>query len=162
MRPQRTRTTKPRRRLNGSSRRKTRSAILRRQADQWGETFNEHGRALTSSYICNLEKDFALYTEKKATKKTKQELLSLSFKELYTRDQLRLTYYGPLSLYSPEHILLFIRACADARLCKTSTSSTSLPPCARFYLRTFANSEPSPPFARISSICTYHSYRGMY
>ena len=77
MRPQRTRTAKPRRRLNGSSRRKARSAILRRQADQWGETFNEHDRALTSSYICNLENDFALYTDEKRPQKRQNENYSV-------------------------------------------------------------------------------------
>ena len=42
-RPQRNRNSMPRRRPNGSSIRKTRTAILRRQADQWGETVNDHG-----------------------------------------------------------------------------------------------------------------------
>ena len=139
-----------------------------------GRDFNEHGRALTSSYICNLEKDFASYTDKRPQKRQNKNYSVYRSKNCthatnFTRlimDPYRSTHMST-SYYSSEPVLML----ASARnypsysfyglMARTSTSCTSLPPYAISYLRTYANSEPTPPSARTSSIYTYHSYRGM-
>ena len=92
--------------------------MLRSQAEQWGEDFSTHGRTLTAAYNRNLEKDYAKYSRRKATLKQKQDALSVAFKELYTNDQLSMRIMGPVHLYAPLHVLLFIKAMSDHRICK--------------------------------------------
>ena len=45
--------------------------------------------------------------------------LGLTFKELYRSEQLRMGVTGPIDIHAATHTLLFLRGCAEPRVCKT-------------------------------------------
>ena len=84
-----------------------------------GADVSEHARSLTASRITNLTSIFSKYTRRNVTAKHVQSLLSLSFKELYRREQLQLKLIGPIFIYARPQLLLYLRACVDHKLART-------------------------------------------
>ena len=53
-----------------------------------------------------------------ATARSVRSELSLTFKEIYRAEQLRMGLLGPIFIYAAAHTLSFLRGCADHRACK--------------------------------------------
>ena len=56
--------------------------------------------------------------EKKQTEKTIRIQLALSFKDLYNHFRYSNNIFGPVSVYSPQNLILFISACGFHRTAK--------------------------------------------
>ena len=80
-----------------------------------GEGYNEHGRALDAAQERNITRCFHTFTRRQAATKDLKLDLSLTFRELYHTEQMRMGHPGPISLFPTASILLFIKSCSDRR-----------------------------------------------
>lgn len=126
VRPPQNRSSKPRKRLKGSSRKNARRAFLRKQTEQWGEDVQAHSRTVIAAHDATLAKDFEKYTNRKLSPKRKQASLGVTFHEMYRNGQLHPGCLGPINLYRATHVLLFVKACSDHRVCKKVSFNTLL------------------------------------
>ena len=87
---------------------------------------NLHARALSAAHEANIIKKYESYSRKQAKAKDIKHHLGLTFTEFYRMEQGKLGAKGPINVYSPSNILLFIRGCADPKVCKKLKFGTLL------------------------------------
>ena len=109
-----------------SSRRDNRKSDLRTEREQWGQESELHLRRLDTAHVNNILKQHQRYTRRNASAKEIRNSFSLSFNELCRNEQIRQGMVGPVLIYRPSSVLLFLRGCADHRICRVLSVETLL------------------------------------
>ena len=109
---------KQRARVPHASRRNRRQKDIHLETVQWGGDHNLHARQLSEAHEKNIMAQFQTYTRRAADARNIRDDLSLTFKELYRQEQVRVGTSGPINIYATPSAILFIRGCADLRTCR--------------------------------------------
>ena len=81
-----------------------------------GMEANLQGRQLSAAHEKNVLARYESYSRRQASERSIRTDLNLTFRELYRMEQMKFGIIGPLHIYGPSNITLFLRGCADMRL----------------------------------------------
>ena len=81
---------------------------------------------MSAAHEDNILKHFATYTKRIAAGKGDTIRFEPSVLELYRTEQIRQKTAAPINIYSAQHTILFLRGCADQKLCKRRCISNFL------------------------------------
>ena len=112
LRSKRNRPGKQRARTSMSSKRNKRKTYLLLKQEQWGEGHNDHARQLRASEEHIIER-YNKYARRQITTRKLKERLTLTFRELYVKEQMDLQAIGPISTY--QSTILMVKAISDYR-----------------------------------------------